>query len=69
MEYPAGSRIGEPFTLTAMHTNHASVRSAIVYTGNLEWTPYAKGEMMTIVVPYGVTKDAFFGLYTPSEAA
>ncbi|PIL37680.1 hypothetical protein GSI_01374 [Ganoderma sinense ZZ0214-1] len=63
MDYPAGSPIGEPFSLTAMHTNHANVRSAMVYTGNLDWVPYARGEMMTIVVPYGVTKDAFFGLY------
>ncbi|PIL37679.1 hypothetical protein GSI_01373 [Ganoderma sinense ZZ0214-1] len=65
MVYPSETGLVEsdPFTLTAMHTNTSNVRSGIVYTGNLEWAPNAAEEMVTIVVPYGVTEGAFFGLY------
>ena len=34
-----------------------------MYTGTLEWFSYAKTEMTTLVVPYGVADGAFFGLY------
>ncbi|KAM5542451.1 hypothetical protein V8D89_003910 [Ganoderma adspersum] len=52
-----------PFDLIATHVNVKNVPSGAVYTGSLTWRPHAKEEMVTIVVPYGVTKDAFFGLY------
>ncbi|PIL37640.1 hypothetical protein GSI_01334 [Ganoderma sinense ZZ0214-1] len=52
-----------PFDLAVTHINPANIRSTTVYTGSLEWFSYAKGEMTTLVVPYGVTEGAFFGLY------
>ena len=62
MRNPRGNT-SEPFSLSAMHINPASVRSAAVYTGALEWSSYAKSELTTLVVPYGVANGAFFGLY------
>ena len=52
-----------PFDLAATHVNVKNAPPVVVYTGSLEWRPYAMAEMVTIVVPYGVTKDAFFGIY------
>ena len=52
-----------PFNLTARHINPANIRSIVVYTGTLEWSSYAVNEMVTLVVPYGVTDGSFFGLY------
>ncbi|PIL37650.1 hypothetical protein GSI_01344 [Ganoderma sinense ZZ0214-1] len=62
MRNPSGSVAG-PTDLAAMHVNPARVRSATVYTGRLEWYSYAKNELTTLVVPYGVAEGAFFGLY------
>ena len=52
-----------PFDLAAMHINPADIRSVVVHTGKLEWLSYAKDEMITLVVPYGVAEGEFFGLY------
>nr|VWO96343.1 Glyoxaloxidase 1 [Ganoderma boninense] len=59
----ASGNVAGPIDLAAMHINPANVPSTTVYTGRLEWYSYAKGEMTTLVVPYGVTNGAFFGLY------
>ena len=55
--------VSRSFNLAATHINPASLHSTVVFTGTLEWLPYAKREMTTLVVPYGVTEGAFFGLY------
>ena len=52
-----------PFDLAATHINVKSAPPVVVYTGCLKWPPFAAEEMVTLVVPYGVTKDAFFGIY------
>lgn len=62
MRNPKGDTSG-PFDLAAMHINPTSIPSTVVYTGALEWYSYAKGELTTLVVPYGVAEGAFFGLY------
>ncbi|PIL37684.1 hypothetical protein GSI_01378 [Ganoderma sinense ZZ0214-1] len=54
---------GSTFDLAASHLNGATVHSAVVYTGSLQWFQHAKEEMMTLVVPYSVSEGAFFGLY------
>ena len=59
----AGAQASDEFDLPATHINVAEVRSVVVYTGTLNWSTHAREEMATIVVPYGVTRDAFFGLY------
>ncbi|KAM5542425.1 hypothetical protein V8D89_003884 [Ganoderma adspersum] len=58
-----GGNTSEPFDLLAMHINPTAVRSTAVYTSALDYYSYAKGELATLVVPYGVTAGAFFGLY------
>ncbi|KAM5542436.1 hypothetical protein V8D89_003895 [Ganoderma adspersum] len=58
-----GGSFAGPFELAAAYINPANIRSTVVYTGTLEWLSYAKGEMTTLVVPYGVAEGAFFGLY------
>ena len=62
MRNPKGDTSG-PFALAAMHINPTNIPSTVVYTGALEWYSYAKGELTTLVVPYGVTDGVFFGLY------
>nr|VWP02013.1 Glucose transporter rco-3 [Ganoderma boninense] len=62
MRNPGGS-VSKPFALTAMHINPTNIPSTVVYTGRLEWFSYAKEEMTTLVVPYGVAEGLFFGLY------
>lgn len=52
-----------PLALTATHKNVTKVPSVVVYTGHLKWSPHANQEMTTLIVPYGVTDGAFFGLY------
>ncbi|PIL37633.1 hypothetical protein GSI_01327 [Ganoderma sinense ZZ0214-1] len=63
MEMRGQTNTSGPFDLAATHINPTNIPSTTVYTGSLEWFSYAKGEMTTLVVPYGVTEGAFFGLY------
>ncbi|KAM5542419.1 hypothetical protein V8D89_003878 [Ganoderma adspersum] len=58
-----GGNTSEPFDLLTMHINPTAARSAVVYMSMLDYYSYAKSEMATLVVPYGVTTGAFFGLY------
>ncbi|EJF63184.1 hypothetical protein DICSQDRAFT_168065 [Dichomitus squalens LYAD-421 SS1] len=57
-EGPAG-----PFTLPAMHAEASRMPSTVVYTGKLNWRSWAENEMITLVIPDGVSEGAFFGLY------
>ncbi|KAI1791068.1 hypothetical protein LXA43DRAFT_451172 [Ganoderma leucocontextum] len=62
MRNPKGDASG-PFDLGVTHINVTNIPSTVVYTGRLEWYSYAKDEMTTLVVPYGVAEGNFFGLY------
>ena len=62
MRNPSGEHAG-PFKLSAVRIDAARVPSTVVYTGKLNWLSYAKDEMITLVVPGGVSEGAFFGLY------
>ena len=58
-----GGNSSSPFDLAAMHINPTSIPSAVVYAGRLDFLGYAKAEMATLVVPYGIAEGAFAGLY------
>ncbi|KAI1791099.1 hypothetical protein LXA43DRAFT_1013480 [Ganoderma leucocontextum] len=62
MRNPKGDVSG-PFDLGVTHVNPTNIPSTVVYTGRLGWYSYAKDEMTTLVVPYGVAEGNFFGLY------
>lgn len=49
--------------LALQYSNAVSVPSTVIYTGKLHWFKYAKGEMVTLVVPAGITEGAPVGMY------
>ncbi|KAI3616770.1 hypothetical protein WG66_004144 [Moniliophthora roreri] len=48
----------DPITLTQRYADPARVPSTVVYTGKLEWSKYAKNEMVTLIIPAGVSNGA-----------
>lgn len=62
MRNPQGDR-SDPITLTRQYGDAARVPSTAVCTGKLNWLEYAKNEMITLVIPAGVSNDAPVGLY------
>ncbi|KAG7086110.1 hypothetical protein E1B28_003624 [Marasmius oreades] len=59
---PKGDR-SEATTLNRQFGNLVQFRSTTVFTGKLNWLKYAENEMLTLVVPRGVSNGAPVGLY------
>jgi hypothetical protein len=53
----------DPATLTRQYSDTNHTLSTIVLTGKLNWFQYAANEMITLVIPAGVSSGAPAGLY------
>ncbi|KAK0479587.1 hypothetical protein IW261DRAFT_1336689 [Armillaria novae-zelandiae] len=62
MRNPKGDR-SDPITLTRQYGDVARVPSTVVCTGNLSWFNYVENEMVTLVIPAGVSNDAPIGFH------
>ncbi|KAG7086960.1 hypothetical protein E1B28_002877 [Marasmius oreades] len=60
---PANER-SNPMTCTRQYGDLARVPSTAVFTGKLNWFNYARNEMVSLVVPNGVSNGAPVGLYS-----
>ncbi|KAH6916865.1 hypothetical protein BKA70DRAFT_1485827 [Coprinopsis sp. MPI-PUGE-AT-0042] len=62
MRSPRGTA-KKPITLNRQYGDSARVPSTVVCTGKLNWYSYAANEMVTLVIPAGVSNGAPVGLY------
>ncbi|KAI0647978.1 hypothetical protein C8Q79DRAFT_542574 [Trametes meyenii] len=62
MSSPEGN-LSDPFTLPLQYGDSSGIPSTSVYIGKLNWLTYAHDEMVTLVVPSGVSDGAPVGLY------